>query len=310
MNKLFVGIDIGGTAIKAGLLSDKGEVLCNDRIPTRTEAGVQGILMDCLGLCHSMLSSVGAEQSAVVGIGMGVPGMVDGSVVTEATNLGWDKVELAAEFAKISSIPLRVANDADAAALGEVRCGAARGMKNVFMLTLGTGLGSGIIINGSIYPGNHGFGGEMGHVVLVSGGRKCCCGRRGCAELYLSAPALIRDAKAALRRHPESVLAGLQGFGTKEIFESSDTDELCGELVKRYTRRLSELCLNIANAFRPEAIILGGGISLAGEKLTAPVQRALDEESLARCFAPRIDVLPAMLGNSAGFIGAAGLWWE
>lgn len=308
MQRLYAGIDIGGTAIKAGLLTRSGAVLISGQSPTRAKKGPHGVLEDALGLIGRLLESIGADWQAVDGIGMGVPGMVDGTVVTEATNLGWGRLELGQALAELTPLPLRLANDADAAALGEIRVGAAKGLRSAFLLTLGTGLGGGIILDGHIYSGHRGFGGEIGHMSLVSGGRVCSCGRRGCAEQYLSATALVKEAKRACRRYPDSTLLKLPSISAKEIFDSSDSDSCCAELVEQYTARLSELCLDIANAFRPEAILLGGGVARAGEKLTAPVQQALNRFSFARAYAPPIPVLPAALGNDAGFIGAACLW--
>lgn len=315
MDNLYVGIDLGGTYIKCGIVDKNGNVLVKGQAPTEVEKGVDGVLANVVALMRKQLAEIGKSESDVVAIGFGVPGIVDDDfTVIEATNIRWRKENVLERMKKFTSLPVKIGNDADVAALGEVKFGAAKGLKSAFLLTLGTGLGSGIIINGKIFSGNHGCGGEIGHTVLHKNGEKCNCGQKGCAEAYLSATALKRFAEKAMASDEKTLLWKVAGspekVSAKHVFDLSDRDETCKRLVDEYIENLFDLCLNLANGFRPEAIILGGGVSLAGEKLTKPLQEMLDEHIFAKERTPKVLILSAKLGNDAGFVGAASLCIE
>ncbi len=233
-----------------------------------------------------------------VGAGIGVPGTVlrKTGVVRYSNNIRWENVPLAKEMGNYLPIPIQIANDADCAALGEVYAGAGKECQDVVMLTLGTGVGSGIILDGEIYEGKGGS--EFGHMVIIENGEPCTCGRKGCLEAYVSATALKRDAHraAGIPRTPE------------EIFRAAaEGDEKMQEVVDAYIRRLGIGIVNIVNIFRPQLVLLGGGISRQGDMLLAPLREMMSEG----CFGGENGELPeieiAALGNEAGMIGAASL---
>lgn len=312
MEKVIVGIDLGGTAIKGGVLSKAGEVLTKGQIPTEREKGVDGVLQNVVKLMNELLAKIGKSEKDVFAMGFGVPGIVDDQMkVIEATNIGWTNVDVISEIKKFTNVQVFLGNDANVAALGEVKFGVAKGMKDAFLITLGTGVGSGFIIGGKIFAGNKGCGAEIGHAVLVKNGDEVCnCGQRGCVEAYLSATALIRFAKREMEKDKETLLwkvCDIDNVGAKDIFSLYKKDKVATSIIDQYIERLYDLCLNLSNAFRPEAIIFGGGVSLAGKVLTEPIQKMIDEHIFAKDFTPTVKILSASLGNDAGFIGAASL---
>lgn len=315
MKDLYVGIDLGGTFIKCGIVTKEGEVLIKGQTPTEVEKGLDGVLANIVGIMRKQLGEIGRNEEDVVAMGFGVPGIVDEDfTVIEATNLGWHSENVVERMKTLTSVPVKLGNDADVAALGEVKFGVAKGMKSAFMITLGTGVGSGIIINGKIFSGNHGCGGEIGHTVLHKDGEQCNCGQKGCVEAYLSATALKKFAQRAMNDNPDTKLweraKSVDEVTAKDVLDLSEEDEMCRKLTCDYIENLFDLCLNLANGFRPEAIILGGGVSLAGEKLTKPLQAKLDDKIFAKAHTPKVKILSAKLGNDAGFVGAASLCIE
>ncbi|MBP5177686.1 MAG: ROK family protein, partial [Clostridia bacterium] len=206
VRRYYVGIDIGGTFIKGGVVDDLGNILISDKIRTRVRSGGDAVIEDVAALTVKMLSSVGLSAYDVVGLGIGVPGLIDGDrgVVVYSNNLNWSDLDVKKRLEKLTGIKVRICNDADAAALCEHKFGAGKGAKNTVTLTLGTGVGSGVIINGKLYTGNRGAGVEIGHTVIDGGKRPCNCGRKGCIEAYCSATALIKSVKAAMRKNADS----------------------------------------------------------------------------------------------------------
>ncbi len=234
-----------------------------------------------------------------VGVGIGVPGTVDRKqgIVRYSNNIGWEDVDVVKEMEAHLPIPIYIANDADCAALGETIAGAGRDYQDVIMLTLGTGVGGGIILDGSIYEGKGIGGSELGHMVIVENGEQCTCGRKGCLEAYVSATALIRDARKSIGKE----------LTPEEIFSMAREDEVLKEIVDSYIRRLGVGIVNIVNIFRPQLVLLGGRIAAQGEVLTKP----LSESMMQSCFGKNRSEIPelrvASLGNEAGIVGAAGL---
>lgn len=243
-------------------------------------------------------------------IGIGSPGTCDGEngVVARAYNLGWFNVPVCAMMTEHFGLPCRLSNDANCAALAETVAGAAVGCRNMVLVTLGTGVGGGIIQDGKIVSGVGGTGAEVGHALLVLDGEPCTCGRRGCWEAYSSATALIRQARQAAAEHPESLLAGAEEITGKTVFDAADRgDETANAVVDRFCDYLGAGVTNIVNALAPEVILIGGGISRQGERLLAPVRRYVEKN----CFGGKDGAIPiiaaARLGNDAGIIGAAAL---
>ena len=252
--------------------------------------------------------------SDLVGIGMGVPGMIDGAngMVVYSNNLGWEHFSIGSAVQSLTGLPVKIANDANVAALGEAKFGCGKELSTTCMLTLGTGVGGGIVIDGKLFEGNRSAGAELGHSVIVADGEPCTCGRRGCLEAYASATALIRDTRRAMEAHPESALWKLapttDAVDGKTAFACAATDPVAKSVVDRYIRMLGTGIVNLANEFRPEAVILGGGVCAEGDALIVPLQAFLDREIFAGDKGPSVKILTATLGNSAGILGAAALW--
>ena len=246
-------------------------------------------------------------------MGIGAPGVVDGEkgIVLTSGNLGWENKPLAEDLSAKLGIPAVLTNDANAAAYGEYACGADSEYKSVVLITLGTGVGSGIVLNGKLYEGCAGAGAELGHEVIRVGGEKCACGRRGCFEAYASATALIKQTRRAMEKDRQSMLWRLCGgdinnVNGKTVFDAAAMgDKRAKRVVNNYLYYLSEGLANIANAFRPEAVLIGGGISAQGENLTKPLQKRVDKLMLGHgAYAP-VKIKTASLGNDAGLMGAA-----
>lgn len=239
--------------------------------------------------------------------------MVDGEkgVVRSSGNLGWENKPLAEDLSVMLGIPVTLANDANAAAYGEYVCGAGKQYNSVVLITLGTGVGSGIVLNGKLYEGNEGAGAELRHEVIRFGGEKCACGRRGCFEAYALATALIKQTKWAIEKDRQSTLwrlcsGDIESVNGKTAFDGAQQgDKTAKQVVSNYLRYLAEGLANIANTFRPEAILIGGGISAQGEKLTIPLQKRVEKLMLGHGRYAPVKVLAATLGNDAGLVGAA-----
>ncbi|MGN0321491.1 MAG: type I phosphomannose isomerase catalytic subunit [Oliverpabstia sp.] len=295
-----IGIDIGGTDTKIGLVDIHQKILASETIKTDASRSPEEVIGDIGQSALQLLEAQGIAMDQCVGVGIGVPGTVDRKkgIVLYSNNIRWENVELVREMGKYLPLPTRIANDADCAALGEVVAGAGKECQDVIMLTLGTGVGGGIILDGNIYEGKGIGGSELGHMVIVENGEPCTCGRRGCLEAYASATALVREAKKATGYilTPQEIFAGA-GQGDRKLQEVVDT----------YIRRLGIGIVNIVNIFRPQLVLIGGGISGQGETLTRP----LNEIVRANCFGGDKGQIPeietAILGNEAGMIGAASL---
>ena len=313
IRKYYIGIDLGGTFIKGGIVDDAGNILIRDKVPTEKEKGADKVALNIANLCKTLLERVNMTSSDIIGIGMGVPGMIDGEKgeVVYSNNLGWEHFYISDELEKQTGLPVKIANDANVAALGETKFGCGKEYKNTVMLTLGTGVGSGIVIDGKLFEGNRSAGAELGHMVIVAGGEECTCGRKGCLETYASATALIRDTKRAMLADKNSELweiGSVDNVTGKTAFDYKDCDKTAKGIVDNYIQKLGVGITNIANAFRPEAIMLGGGVCTQGDTLIKPLQKYLDKEIFAGDKGPQVKIVTAMLGNSAGLLGAAALW--
>ena len=315
VRKHYIGIDLGGTFIKGGIVDDAGRVIVSDKIPTESEKGAEKVAENIGKLCDMLLKASNMSASDIIGIGMGVPGLIDSKKgeVVYSNNLGWKHFVISEHVEKITGLPVKIANDANVAALGETKFGCGKAYSNTVMLTLGTGVGGGIIIDGKLFEGNKSAGAELGHSVIVAGGEPCTCGRRGCLETYASATALIRDTKRAMEKNPSSKMwevGSLDKVSGKTAFDYKDVDETAKSVVDGYIEKLGVGIANYSNTLRPEAIILGGGVCAEGDNLIKPLQKFLDTEIYAGTRGPRVEIKIAILGNSAGVLGAAALWLE
>lgn len=295
-----IGIDIGGTATKIGLVDIHQKLLACDKMQTGGDRPFACVMQEIGERTLALLERQGIDIDQCIGAGVGVPGTVDRKhgCVRYSNNLKWDNVDIAGEISKYLPLPVMIANDADCAALGETVAGAGKEYQDVVMLTLGTGVGGGIVLDGEIYEGRGVGGSELGHMVIVEDGEPCTCGRRGCLEAYVSATALIRKVKGMVGKE----------LTVEEIFDRADAgDTVLEEAVKSYTRKLGTGIVNIVNIFRPELILLGGGISARSETFLPSLRKMVEEN----CFGGEKGALPEMkaaaLGNDAGMIGAASL---
>ncbi|MCM1368464.1 MAG: ROK family glucokinase [Roseburia sp.] len=306
-----IGVDIGGMSIKAGVVDRHGKILKKDKVVTDVAAGEHKIISDIGALVRSLAD---VNDREFLGIGIGCPGAINSAtgVVDKAYNLNWTNVALAEELARIVNKPIKVSNDANVAALGETMFGAGRMYTDTVFLTLGTGVGGGLVLNGKLYEGNESKGAELGHMVLVVDGEPCTCGRRGCMEAYCSASALIRDTKKAMQADKTSAMwkfsPTLDEVNGKTAFEcSKQGDAAACAVVDNYVKYLGEGMLNFANIFRPQAIILGGGVCAQGDYLIYKLKDYCKDRNYGFYGMPRFDILVAQLGNDAGIIGAAAL---
>ena len=310
----YIGIDIGGMSIKAGIVNEKGEILCKDTIVPRVSEGQEAIAKDMFDLCKKVVGKAGLKTEDIAGVGFGSPGTVDTEkgVITFAANLGFKKFALLKEFSGYWKVKTAVGNDANCAALGETRFGSGKNKQNAFFVTLGTGVGTGFIVDGKILAGHKGGGSEGGHICIRMNGEKCSCGERGCWEAYASATALIRQTKKALEKNPDSLMKDMLENGEvtgRTAFDAARKgDNTAIKVVNTYAKYVATGIVLLTNVFRPEVVMIGGGVSNAGDILLAPVKRYVGRH----CFGdkrsnpvPKIEL--ATLGNDAGIIGAASL---
>lgn len=310
--KYYIGIDLGGMSAKAGILDERGVMLYQKRCPTSAEDAPAKTAEALAGLVLSMAKEYGLRREDVYAVGVGSPGIIDSrrGVVVNWSNFNWKDVPLAELISSHLNIPVFVTNDANAAALGEARFGSGKSYADSVMITLGTGVGGGIVLDGKLVEGYRSAGGELGHTVIRQGGIKCTCGRRGCFERYASATALKRDTEAAMLRHRDSLMweiaptvADITG---KTAFEAARRgDKPAQKIVRDYIRSLGEGIANIVNLLRPQVVIVGGGVSNEGEALLRPVREFVYRNILApNDYAP-LEIVRATLGNDAGMYGAA-----
>ena len=306
-----IGIDHGGMSIKAGLVNENYEIIYKDSVVTDVAHGGEKIVSDIIGLIKSILEKY--PDSHVDGIGIGVPGHVDKEqMVKNCNNIPLSDIDLRAEIKAATGIEVGVDNDANVAALGEVLAGAAKEYHDAVMITIGTGIGSGIIINDRILRGCNGAAGELGHDVIVKGGIPCNCGRNGCYEKYASATALIEYTKEAMRSEPDSVMwelcgGDIEAVNGKTSFDAWRQNDPAGiAVVNRFISYLALGIVNVVNIFQPDAVILGGGISKEGDTLIGLIEDILVRERYSQS-GVQSKLLIAKLGNDAGIIGASQL---
>jgi len=306
-----IGIDVGGTNLAAGLVDETGALLCRAECPTCAERHQNEVLDDVAALTVQLAEQAGGLDE-ITALGLGLPGVVDvrrGELIF-ADNLGWQHVLIGEEMKKRLPLPVFAGNDANVAALAEARCGAGKGVESAVMLTLGTGIGGGIILNGKIYTGAHYVGGEIGHFILETNGRLCNCGVRGCFERYASATALILAGRKALSENPTGAIgraaAGNPGEVTARLVVelAREGDRQATAIWEEYLHYLLTGMVSLVNLFDPEVFIIGGGVAAAGDFLLEPLRTRLPRMvSFTDADQARIEL--ATLGNDAGIIGAA-----
>ena len=309
MKKYGFGVDIGGTTCKIGLFDMSGMILEKWEIKTNTENHGATILDDVAAAVLGKLEEKGIAKDDVQGIGLGVPGPVDGEgLVHKCVNLGWGVINVEKELSDKTGLLVKAGNDANVAALGEMWQGGGKGHQNVVMVTLGTGVGGGIIIDGKIIAGSHGAGGEIGHIHMDDEETECCgCGNKGCLEQYASATGIVRMAKKKLQNETrETKLTGFDPLTAKDIFDvAKENDEVALELVDKLCTMLGTAMANVAGVVDPEIFVIGGGVSKAGDILINGIQKKYEEKAFHACRETKIAL--ATLGNDAGMYGCVRL---
>ncbi|MBQ9428738.1 MAG: ROK family protein [Clostridia bacterium] len=307
-----IGIDLGGTNIAVGLVKDCETILQKVSAPTLPARGREAILCDIVSLCHAVCDAAGIDLEKVARVGIAVPGGVTPARghVLFTPNIPFSDFDLAAELsARLDGATVGVVNDANAAALAEARAGAGKGARDAVMITLGTGVGGGIVIDGKLYTGANGLAAELGHFVIEKDGVPCGCGRKGCFEAYGSATALVRMARDELDRcfvtgEETAIPPAVQN--AKVIFDAyTEGDKVAARILDRYTDGLACGIASLINIFQPDVFILGGGISGAGQPLLDLLIPKVDAEDFARTAKKRTQIRLAALGNDAGILGAA-----
>lgn len=311
-----IGIDLGGTNIKVGLVDENCNIVAKASAKTNLPRPADEICASIVEAVWKVLNEAKVTIGEVNSIGIGTPGVANrnSGVVLYSCNLGFKNTDLRTLIKKRLDKPIYVENDANAAAFGEVLAGAGKGCKNVVVVTLGTGVGGGIIIDGKIYTGFNFCGAELGHTVIEFNGRPCSCGRKGCFEAYSSATALINMTKESMEAHKDSKMweiagGSLDNVDGKTAFDGMRADDAAAkDLIKMYIDYLGCGLTNIVNTFQPEMLLIGGGICKEGENLTKPLYEYINRESY--CIdadkVTKLDV--CKLGNDAGIIGAAFLY--
>ena len=305
-----IGIDLGGTNIAVGVVDSGYHLISEASVPAGAGRPAEQVVADMCRAVELALDKAGLTARDCASIGVGAPGTCDPQrgVVVCAYNLGWFDVPVCRMLTEHFGLPARLSNDANCAALAETVAGAAVGCRNMVLITLGTGVGGGIIVDGQIVSGLGGAGGEVGHSLLVLDGQPCTCGRSGCWEAYASATALIRQGKRAGEQHPESALHGREEVTALDVFQAADAGDAAAQaVIDRWCVYVAAGLTDLVNSLAPEMILLGGGISRQGERILAPIRAYVTEH----CFGGREGAIPviaaAQLGNEAGIIGAAAL---
>jgi len=316
MKQYTIGVDLGGTTISAGLVDEDYNIVykvgCDTNLPRPAEEVEKSIADLCLRLCRDKGLDITKD---IRWVGIGTPGSVNQStgVVEFNANFGYNDWTLEVDMERLLGCKVYIENDANAAAYGEYIAGGAKGAQYAVVITLGTGIGSGIIINGKIFAGFNYAGAELGHLVIVKDGRPCMCGRNGCWEKYASARALTEDTREAMKAHPDNMMWKLVGgdlsrVNAKTAFDGMRAgDELATQVVHNFVEYVACGITSVINIFQPEILCIGGGISREGETLLAPIREYVDREEYAREGMRRTKIVAAQLCNDAGIVGAASL---
>lgn len=311
---VYLGVDIGGTNVKMGLVED-GNIL--KKVSFKTSKDVTKLVEDIYKNMESLKAETGTDE--VKGIGIGCPGAIDSKkgVVDIAYNLGWQDVHLKELLEARTGLEVKLSNDANVAGLGETIYGEGKGHKDVIVITLGTGVGGAIIIDGKLYEGNGSKGAELGHTLLVKNGRKCTCGRRGCAEAYVAASKFLKEARNYALKHTYSQLSkeivdnDIHRIKCETVYRCADNGDLgARKIVETYIENLGEFVLDLCNAFRPEMIIIGGGMSYSGDRFIKKLITYCKDRQYGFAHTPEVELKLAKLKNDAGLIGGACLFLE
>lgn len=308
-----IGVDLGGTNIVAGVVDEYYKIVSKSRRKTACPRPAGEILKDIALCAQDAAREAGISMDAVSSIGIGTPGSVNKrlGIIEYSNNLQFDKVPARDILSKFLDKPIYLENDANCAALGEAVAGAGGNVENFVMITLGTGVGSGIIVNGKLVNGCNDAAGEMGHSVIVVDGELCTCGRLGCWEAYASATALVRQTKNAMQENKDSLMwqiveNDLQKVNGRTAFDGMRQGDTAAKIVvDKYIKYVAAGITNVVNTFQPDVLCIGGGIGCEGEPLLAPVRQYVEKERFSIHCGKQTQICSAVLGNDAGVIGAA-----
>jgi len=309
----YLGVDLGGTNIAAGIVDYDGKIIYKESIPTLNQREHTEIVNDMAALSKKVIRDAGLEPKDIESIGIGVPGIADqnNGTIIYTCNIKFHNVPIRKMLQKYIDLPVYVENDANCAALAESIAGAAKDAESSVTITLGTGIGGGIVIGGRIYSGFNCAGGELGHMVISMDGNQCTCGRKGCWETYASATALIKQTREAAKENPDSLInklvnGDLSKITAKTAFDAAKQNDATGrQVVFRYTKYLAEGLTNVINIFQPQVVVIGGGVSKEGEYLLEPLRKMVGEIVYGRGDTVPTQIKAAQMGNDAGIIGAA-----
>lgn len=308
----YIGVDLGGTNIKVGVVDEDGAILAESDCPTALPRSAEAVCDDILTAAAQSLQKAGLSLAQMGGIGVGCPGTANGEsgIVEYSNNLGWRDFDMRGYIESRTGLSMSLGNDANVAALGEVCAGSAKGAQSAVIVTLGTGVGTGVVIGSKLLTGYNSAASELGHAVIQRGGRRCTCGRYGCLEAYASATGLILTTSEAVKVHPDSLLAAIareQGsVDGRTAFTAMKQGDAAGKaVVNEYIDALACGVANIVNIFQPEIVSLGGGIAKEGEGLLAPLREKVYAEVFGGRGAKYTRIECCTLGYKAGIIGAA-----
>ena len=307
---MYIGIDLGGTNIAAGIVREDGKIVVQSSVPTLSQRPTDEIVKDMVFLSKQLIKDAELELNDIEAVGIGCPGTINfetGEVIY-TNNIKMEHYMLAKEFQKYLNLPVKIDNDANCAAMGEYIV-SGNNVPIFMFITLGTGVGSGLILNGKVFRGFNGAASEAGHITLVSGGEPCTCGKRGCWETYASVTALIRQTKVAMEKNPESLMheiAKAEGkiSGRTSFDAAKQGDKAAQAVVKQYAQYVADGIVSVENVLQPDIISVGGGISREGEYLLQPVCEYAAANGFNK-FMPKTKIVTAQSFNDAGIIGAA-----
>lgn len=306
--KYYIGVDLGGTNIVAGVVNENYEIISKASVKTNLPRPEQEIAADIIKVSKQAVESAGITMDQIEWVGMGTPGIANSEtgIIEYSNNLGFVNTPMVKYLEEGLGKPAFIENDANAAAYGEYVAGAAKGAKNAVCITLGTGVGGGIIIDGKIYCGSNFGGAEIGHTVISVDGPQCTCGRKGCFEVYSSATGLIRMTKEAIAENPDSMMANEEKISGRTAFDyMRKGDKAAKGVVDKYIKYLAAGITNTINIFQPDVLCIGGGVCNEGDPLLLPMKEIVARENYTRNSPKNAEIVIAKLGNDAGIIGAA-----
>ena len=310
--KYSLGIDIGGTNIAAGVVDENYNIVCQSKVKTNSDRKYTSVLEDIAAVGKNAVDKAGLSLNDMQWAGLGCPGTCnpETGIVEYANNLRWTNVPLKSYVEQALGIPAYIENDANAAALGELFAGAAKGAKNAIIITIGTGLGAGIIIDGKLFSGSNYAGAEIGHTVINVDGEQCTCGRKGCFEAYSSVTALVKFTKRFMEQYPDTLMKDIaekegKVSGRTAFVAAKQGDEAGTKVVELFIKNLACGIINTINVFQPDILCIGGGVSNEGENLLIPLREYINNEIYSKNSKKNTEIVTCKLGNGAGLIGAA-----